>query len=159
MRAEMRIVMEIVAYNSRYAKDFAALNTAWIEQFFEHLEEEDIHTFQNVEQEISAGGMIYFCLEEGEVMATCMTRKIDSRTWEICKLAASERYKGRGAGNAVFKKCMEYAIMHGAKRLFILSNSRLKTALHIYQKYGFREIKLDNYEYERGDIAFEFIVD
>ena len=25
----------------------------------------------------------------------------------------------------------------------------------IYQKYGFKEIKLDNYEYVRGDIAFE----
>ncbi len=29
---------------------------------------------------------------------------------------------------------------HGAERLFILSNSKLKPALHIYEKYGFREI-------------------
>lgn len=39
------------------------------------------------------------------------------------------------------------------KELFIISNSKLKPALHIYQKYGFIEIKLDDYEYERGDIA------
>jgi ribosomal protein S18 acetylase RimI-like enzyme len=31
----------------------------------------------------------------------------------------------------------------------------LKPALHIYEKYGFHEVKLDNYEYARGDIAFE----
>lgn len=91
-------------------------------------------------------------------MAVCMTRKFDSRTWEICKLAASKKYKGRGAGDAVFKACMDYAAAHGAKRLFILSNSRLKAALHIYQKYGFQEVKLENYEYARGDVAFELMV-
>lgn len=53
---------------------------------------------------------------------------------------------------------MEWAIHHGAGRLIILSNSKLKTALHIYKKYGFHEIKLEDYEYIRGDIAFECIV-
>ena len=43
-------------------------------------------------------------------------------------------------------------------RLFMISNSRLKPALHIYEKYGFQEVKLDDYEYERGDIAFEYVV-
>ena len=56
------------------------------------------------------------------------------------------------------KAAMEWAIHHGAGRLFILSNSKLKTALHIYEKYGFHEIKLEDYEYIRGDIAFEYIV-
>lgn len=64
----------------------------------------------------------------------------------------------KGAGNLVFKAAMDWALEHGAKRLFILSNSRLKPALHIYEKYGFKEIKLDNYEYKRGNIAFEYKV-
>ena len=29
---------------------------------------------------------------------------------------------------------------------------------YIYEKYGFQEVKLDDYEYERGDIAFEYVV-
>lgn len=40
----------------------------------------------------------------------------------------------------------------------LLGISRLKSAVHIYEKYGFREIRLDDYEYDRGDIAFEYIV-
>ncbi len=32
---------------------------------------------------------------------------------------------------------------------------KLAPALHIYEKFGIQEIKLDDYEYERGDIAFE----
>lgn len=65
----------------------------------------------------------------------------------------------KGAGSAVFEASMDWAIKHGAKKLFILSNSRLKAALHIYKKYGFHEVKLDNYEYIRGDIAFEYEVE
>ena len=64
----------------------------------------------------------------------------------------------KGCGSAVFKAAMDWAISHGAKRHFLLSNSRLKPAIHIYEKFGFREIKLDDYEYVRGDIAFEYIV-
>jgi ribosomal protein S18 acetylase RimI-like enzyme len=59
----------------------------------------------------------------------------------------------------VFKASMEWALEKGATRLFIISNSKLKPALHIYEKYGFKEIKLDDYEYARGDIAFEYVAE
>lgn len=52
-----------------------------------------------------------------------------------------------------------WAASHDAKRLFILSNSKLRAAIHIYEKYGFKEIKLDDYEYACGDIAFERVID
>ena len=95
----------------------------------------------------------YFVFLEKEDIKTF--QEIDR---EICKLAADEHGRGKGAGSRVFEKCMEYAVLKKAKRLFILSSSTLKPALHICQKYGFEEIKLDNYQYIRGDIAFEYIV-
>lgn len=49
----------------------------------------------------------------------------------------------------------DWAAAHGAKRIFLISNSKLKPALHIYEKYGFHEVILDDYEFDRGDIAFE----
>ena len=122
------------------------------------MEKDDVETFRNIEKGIANGGMIYFATENDKVMATCMVRNIGNKTWEIFKLAANEKYKGKGAGNAVFEQCMKYAIEHGAKKMFIISNSRLKTALHIYHKHGFKEIKLKDYEYGRGDIAFELTV-
>lgn len=64
----------------------------------------------------------------------------------------------KGAGSLVFQTAMDYAIAHQAKRLFIVSNSTLKAALHIYEKYNFKEVKLENYGYTRGDVAFEYIV-
>lgn len=45
----------------------------------------------------------------------------------------------------VFKTAMDWAIGHKAKRLFVLSNRKLIPALHLYKKYGFKEIVLDNF--------------
>lgn len=53
---------------------------------------------------------------------------------------------------------MDWAVDHGAERLFILSDSSLKPALHIYEKFGFHQIALEDYGYVSGDIAFEYIV-
>jgi GNAT superfamily N-acetyltransferase len=87
-----------------------------------------------------------------------MAMPMKDGVWEICILASNKAYPHKGAGSAVFKATMDWAINHGAKKLFLLSNSKLKPALHIYEKFGFKEIKLDDYEYVRGDIAFEYSV-
>lgn len=88
-----------------------------------------------------------------------MAKPLEGSTWEICKLASNKNRSHSGAGSAVFREAMQWAIDHGAKRLFIISNRVLKPALHIYEKMGFQEVQLENYEYERGDIAFEYIVE
>ncbi len=56
-----------------------------------------------------------------------------------------------------FSACMNWALEHGARRLLIYSNRKLKPALHIYEKYGFKEIPTDGAPYNRADIALEFI--
>ena len=89
---------------------------------------------------------------------TCMVKPMEADTWEICKLGSNKNANHKGCGSAVFEAAMKWAEDHGAKRLCIISNSKLKAALHIYHKYGFQEIKLGDYEYVRGDIAFEKIL-
>ena len=84
------------------------------------------------------------------VLAVCMAKPMDENTWEICKLASHKHVPHKSSGSAVFGRALQWAIDHGVKRLFILPNSKWKPAIHIYEKYGFKEIKLDNYEYERG---------
>lgn len=152
--------MEIIEYQDKYKKDFIQFNTDWIEDNFGCLEEEDIHTFNHIEESLEKGAMIYFVLENGKVLATCMAKPLgDDGTWELCKLGSNKQIPHKGAGSAVFEAAMNWAVSHGAKKLFLLSNSRLKPALHIYEKYGFHEVKLKDYEYVRGDIAFEYIVE
>lgn len=149
--------MEIVEYQDKYKEYFIQFNTDWIKDYFGFLEEEDIATFQHIEESLKQGAMIYFALENGNILATCMAKPSgNDGTWEICKLGSNKRLPHKGAGSAVFEAAMKWAVSHGARKLFILSNSRLKAALHIYEKYGFHEVKLTDYEYIRGDIAFEY---
>ncbi|MCM1253452.1 MAG: GNAT family N-acetyltransferase [Clostridium sp.] len=150
--------MELVQFEEKYRQAFIDFNTDWIVSNFGFLEEHDKETFQKIDEELKSGAMIFFAVENEIPLACCMSMPMEGGTWEICKLGSNKNISHKGAGNLVFKAAMDWALEHGAKRLFILSNSRLKPALHIYEKYGFKEIKLDNYEYVRGDIAYEYIV-
>lgn len=148
--------MKIIQFEEKYRQDFIDFNTDWIMSNFGSLEEHDIETFEKIDEEIKAGAMIFFAVENEIALATCMAKPMEEKTWEICKLGSNKKVPHKGAGSAVFEAAMNWALNHGAEKLFILSNSQLKPALHIYRKYGFKEIKLDNYEYVRGDIAFEY---
>lgn len=167
--------MNIVEYDSKYKDSFIQFNTDWIVDNFGCLEKEDYETFAKIDEELEHGAMIYFAVENDIPLATCMAKPIpyetvqstfsrecpkdmSGETWEICKLGSDKHREHKGCGSAVFEAAVQWAIDHGAKRLFILSNRKLKTAIHIYEKYGFREIVLDDYEYDRGDIAFERLV-
>ena len=150
--------MEIIEYDAKYKDDFIRFNKDWILNNFGVLEKEDIETFDTIDEELAEGGMIYFAVEGSVVLAACMTKPMENDTWEICKLCSNKTRPHKGCGTAVFCAATQWAVDHGAKRLFILSNSKLKAAVHIYEKCGFKEIKLDNYEYVRGDIAFERLI-
>ncbi|MCD7822813.1 MAG: GNAT family N-acetyltransferase [Oscillospiraceae bacterium] len=150
--------MEIIQFEERYRQAFIDFNTDWIVTNFGFLEEHDRETFDSIDDELKCGAMIHFAVENDIPLAACMAMPLGD-TWEICKLCSNKNIPHKGAGSAVFEASMKWAINHGAKRLFLISNSKLKPALHIYEKLGFKEIKLDNYEYVRGDIAFEYIVE
>lgn len=151
--------MNIVEYHEKYKKDFIRLNTEWVEKYFT-MEDADREILEHVDDLLKSGAMIFFALEEEEVLAVCMAMPLGGNVWEICKLAAAGQYTGTGAGSAVFKKCMDYAVEHGAEKLTLISNRRLQPALHIYRKFGFREVELekDYWGYERADIQFEYLV-
>lgn len=150
--------MEIIEYQKKYEKDFIELNTAWVEKYFV-MEQEDRDILYHAEDFLKKGGMIFFAVENDKVLATCMVFPFGNNIWEICKLAANEKYQGNGAGSAVFKACMDYAIVHGAEKITLISNHILKPALHIYEKFGFKRVSLNRgEEYERADVQCEYIV-
>lgn len=151
------VMMEIVSYQKKYLKDFIDLNTAWIEKFFV-MEQEDRDILYHAEEYLQKGGMIFFAVEEAQVLATCMIYPCGDDVWEICKLAADEKKQGHGAGTAVFQACMDYAEEHGAKKITLISNHILKPALHIYEKFGFKHVPLSRgSEYDRADVQCEYI--
>ena len=151
--------MEVIEYQEKYRKDFIGLNTEWLERFYT-VEPFDQDMMDRVDELIQAGAMVYFAIEDGKVLATCMTMPLSGGTWEMCKLAAVGQYTGTGAGSAVFLACMDYAISHGAEKLSLISCRALKPAIHIYEKFGFREVPLNKafWGAEKADIEMEYLV-
>lgn len=149
--------MEIISYQEEYKKDFVELNLVWIKKYFK-VESQDVKMLNDVEELLKKGAAVYFAVEQDKVIATCMVVPRDNYVWEICKLATDEHYTGRGAGSAVLKACMDYAQEHSAKKLMIVSNTILSAAMHLYAKVGFKEVPINNVEYERVNIQLELTI-
>lgn len=146
--------IKIVGYCKQYKQAFIDLNVAWIEKYF-IVEPQDTEMLNNVEDHIKAGAAVYFALLQEKAIATCMVIPRENNVWEICKLATDEQYRGKGAGSAVLKACVDYAKEHGAVKLMIVSNTVLSSAMHLYAKFDFKEVPIDNMEYERVNIQLE----
>ena len=149
--------MKIVPYDKKYKEDFIELNKAWISEMFV-MEPEDERELGNIEPYLDAGGQIFFALDDAEhVMACCLIAPREDGDWEIMKFAASEHYKGAGAGSACLKACMDYAKSKKIEKVIIVSNKKCVQAVHLYRKFGFIEIPVDKkkFPFDRADIAFE----
>lgn len=149
--------MKIVPYSPEYKEEFIEMNKAWISGMF-RMEPQDEKELANIEPYIEKGGQIFFALDnQGNVMASCMIAPRDDGDWEIMKFAAKGMYTGTGAGSACLKACIGYAREQGLPRIIIVSNRKCTHAVHLYRKFGFREIPVDKkqFPFDRADIAFE----
>lgn len=149
--------MKVIPYDEKYKSEFINMNKAWICDMFT-VEEEDLREMENIKPAIERGGNIFFAIDDNEaVMACCMIAPRDDGDWEIMKFAAKDEYKGSGAGSACLKACIEYAKQRKIEKILIVSNRKCVAALHLYRKFGFKEIPVnkEKFPFERADIAFE----
>lgn len=145
--------MEIITYRPEYQKDFRDLNIEWLERFF-HVEPMDEEVLGNPQEYIlDRGGMIFFAREADEILGTSALMKMEDGVYEFTKMAVPPRAQGKGIGQLLMKHIIDYARGQGWKELIIYTNSSLKNAIHIYEKYGFQEIPIEpDNPYDRGDV-------
>ena len=60
---------------------------------------------------------------------------------ELQKLYLDDRVKGRGLGYDLIEKAETTARTLGYKRMYLETHNYLKTAIHLYEKCGYREIE------------------
>jgi GNAT superfamily N-acetyltransferase len=149
--SESRI--KIVTYSDDYRKDFEQLNLEWIEQFFT-LEEADKHVFADPRgMIISAGGEIFFVLEDGQVKGTCAVLKNSDISYELAKMAVTSSSQGKGFGDLLMKAAIAFVQGRGATELILSTNTKLQSALRLYEKYGFEPLPfISDNRYKRVDI-------
>lgn len=147
--------IEIVGYKDELAKYFTALNIAWLKKYFvveliDHERLSDPKKFI-----IDEGGFIYFADVDGKIAGTFALIKIDKGIYELSKMAVEESSLGKKIGNKMLEFCIDEAKGLKAHKIILYSNTKLEPAIHLYQKFGFKEVPLNNSGYERANIKME----
>ncbi|HEX8703695.1 MAG TPA: GNAT family N-acetyltransferase [Myxococcaceae bacterium] len=128
---------EVVRYQEPLREHFARLNRQWIEQDF-RLEPADLASFADPHGTfIAGGGEVFFALHEGQVLGTCALRREGEDTYELCKMAVSPEARGLGLGDALMEAVLGFAREQGARRVYLVSNTKLAPAIGLYRKHGF----------------------
>jgi ribosomal protein S18 acetylase RimI-like enzyme len=147
--------LNIIPFNNSLAEDFSSLNLAWLRKYFE-VEPIDEEMLANPKQFIiDKGGHIFFAMIDEKVVGTFALMKAGEHVYELSKMAVDESFQGKNIGNAMLHFCMEQAKQLGANKLTLFSNTILQPAIHLYRKFGFREVPLDDSEYKRSNIKME----
>lgn len=148
---------EVIPYQESLREHFARLNLQWIQQYFK-VEEADRAAFADPHKSfVASGGEVFFALQGGQVLGTCALRKESDETYELCKIAVAPEARGLGLGDALMRAVIRFAREKGARRVYLVSNTKLEPAIRLYRKHGFqttrqgREVSQEA-GYERADI-------
>lgn len=154
-RKPKKLEIRIVEFSGELAPFFTRLNKAWLEKYFV-VEPIDQEMLANPEKYIIAnGGFIYFAKANEEIAGTFALIKIDENIYELSKMAVDEKFQGKNIGNKMLEFCLEEGKRLNAKKIILYSNTRLEPAIHLYKKFGFKEVIIDESEYERANIKME----
>jgi GNAT superfamily N-acetyltransferase len=146
----------VVTWRPEYRADFERLNREWIETWFA-VEASDLAVFADPEGAIvRPGGEIFFVVDEAGVRGTCALIAHAPGVLELAKMAVSPAAQGRGYGELLMRASIAHARRVGARKLMLVSNTRLEPAIRLYRKSGFVEVPLEpGIEYARADIQME----
>jgi putative acetyltransferase len=150
---------EIRSYRDEWRADFERLNRDWIETWFV-LEDADRETFRDpVGKILDPGGQVFFVVDDGRVLGTCAVLRHSPEVHEIAKMAVDPGARGRGYGDLLMEAAVEFSRRTGARRVVIVSNTRLGPAIRLYEKHGFVRVPLDGEQrYARADIQLERVL-
>ena len=131
------MTIRIDTYRPEHAARFAELNREWLVRY-NLLEAGDEAQLGDPETHyLRGGGQIFVALHQDEVVGTCaISPRRDAL--EIAKLAVSTEFQGQGLARQLVSRCIAHARECGARRITLLSNSQLRTALRLYESLGFQ---------------------
>lgn len=151
-------MIEIIPFEQKYASVFKGLNLYWLDLY--HLTEQpDLDVLDNpVDTIIEKGGYIFLAKEGDEIVGSAAIIKEHDNVYELAKMAVTPAFQGKGISKLLIEKCMAKAAEIGAERLLLYSNSQLKAALKLYEKYGFVYVPVTGSPFATADIKMELVL-
>ena len=89
-------------------------------------------------------GRLYLVYCDEELAGCIGLRKIDSQNCEMKRLYVRPQFRGRKIGNLLVEKIIDDAKKIGYSHMLLDTLPFLRSAIHMYKKYGFYEISSYN---------------
>lgn len=151
--------VEFLSYSPEHARHFVRLNRAWIEKYFS-VEDSDEKLFSKPGKVVDDGGEILFAKLGDKFVGTCALIKKEKHVFELAKMAVDEAYQGLKIGRRLLEHAIHVAQKLGAKAVTLETNSKLKTAIKLYEKLGFkRDPDAADSHYSRVDVKMRLDFD
>ncbi|OGD18593.1 MAG: hypothetical protein A2Y69_05880 [Candidatus Aminicenantes bacterium RBG_13_59_9] len=131
--------VEIVGFSPEHSEAFRKLNEEWLKRYFE-VEEADRRVLLHPEKEIiERGGSVLFARLGDETVGTTALLKLDDETYEIAKMAVTPKAQGKQVGRRLTEEAIALARRRGGKKIVLRTDNRLRAAVGLYRKFGFRK--------------------
>lgn len=144
--------------NREHLAAFIRLNEQWISEHFD-LEAVDRALAANPAAIIDEGGFVFTMTDGDEVFACCALFRSGEDEFELARMAVSPARRGNGFGRQLIEAAITKATELRAKRVYLVSNTKLESAIALYQKTGFVTTSLGQHPvYARANIEMERVL-
>jgi N-acetylglutamate synthase-like GNAT family acetyltransferase/DNA-binding MarR family transcriptional regulator len=128
----------IKPFEPALAHHFETINKEWIDDMFV-LETIDKQVLEDPQSHIiNQGGKIWFAehLTLG-IVGTCAFWNKGDNSFELTKMGVLKSARGLKIGEILLQHVLDEAKSLGIKKLFLLTNAKCESAIHLYEKNGF----------------------
>src|SRR5471032_2817450 len=152
--------VEIIDYAPQHAVDFHRLNIEWLERFF-YVEEHDNAVLSDPQTHIlDGGGAIFLARLHGDIVGACALIEAGDGRVELSKMAVTPRCQGLGVGRRLIERAIAAFQAGPGTLLYLESNSKLETAVRLYERSGFQHTPKPasaEAHYQRANVYMEWL--
>ena len=151
----MNNVVEIIEYDDKYQPDFKRLNLDYLDKY-NLTESHDMIILDNPRETVlERGGFLWLAKAGEEIVGTVGIMPEGHGIFELIKMCVAESWRGRGISKLLLETCLHKVKELRGEKLILFSNHQLKTALKLYEKYGFKNVEVTDSPFETADVKME----
>jgi len=145
-------MVEIIEYRDGYELDFKRINLEWLDKYSLKEELDEITLNNPREKILDTGGVIFLAKVDDEIVGSAALINDHNDVYELAKMAVVPDWQGKGVSNLLMEKCLEKAKALGVKRIILFSHTSLRTAIALYEKYGFEHVDLTDSPFATANV-------